>query len=306
MNDRIQRLVNNADLVGIVGQDFDLTEAAHYAKGVVHDSLVIDKRKKRFYWNSIGVSGTAFDWLVQIKGMSSHEAVKYLELHQIGGMDTVYEHPLDAPSIYQPLLGIFYELGRGHREYWYRRGYSDDTIDHFRLGFTGRCYVIPIVLGGQLFNFQCRTPEKKIWAWSKTTGGLPFNFDAVGDSKSLIVTESPTNSIALYQYGFTSISQTSGAGSWRKWWSQYLVKVNELNIIYDNDEAGYHGAIKLAAMYRDRANVFVWPENTPEKYDPNDWLKEKLDKPAIMSMLLERLMPYEVVKSRRSLLWTTQ
>ncbi len=306
MNDRFQRLINNADIVDIVGQDFDLVEAAHYAKGVVHDSLVIDKRKKRFYWNSIGVAGNAYDWLVQIKGLSSNEALKYLETHQVGGMDVVYEQPLGSPEIYQRLLDVFYNLGKSNRAYWYHRGYDDATIDRFKLGFTGRCYVVPVVLGGQLYNFQCRTPEKRIWAWSKTTGGLPFNFDAIGNSRSLIVTESPTNSIALAQYGFTSISQTSGAGSWRKWWSTYLLKVDELNIIYDNDEAGYHGAIKLAAMYRDRANVFVWPMNTPEKYDPNDWLKEKYTKPDIMSMLLERLLPYEVVKSRRSLLWNMQ
>lgn len=303
MNDRLKKLISNADLVGIVRQDFELKDGMNYSNGVVHDSLVVDKRKNCVFWNSIGFHGNALDWLITIKGLNERDAIKFLEMYQNGGLQSEFDFPLDEPTIYPKLLDVFYELGKTHRDYWYNRGYTDETIDHFKLGYTGRCYVVPIILGGKLFNFQCRTPQKKIWAWSKQTGALPFNFDSLSEIKSVIVTESPVNSIALYQYGFASVSQTAGAGAWKKWWSGYFLGQDEITIIYDNDQAGLTGAVSLARKFQDRSRVLVWPEGTPPKYDPNDWLKDKVQKPAIMKLLIERTYNYEVVKTNRFRLW---
>lgn len=303
MNERLKKLVSNANLIEIISQDFDLDDGRNYSKGLIHDSLVVDKRKNRFYWNSLGVSGNALDWLLTVKGLTENEAVKFLEMYQFGGLETHYDVPVGPPSIYSKLLDVFFELGRNNRDYWYSRGFSDKTIDTFKLGFTGKCYVVPIILEGQLYNFQCRTPEKRMWSWSRTTGALPFNFDVLKETRNILITESPVNSIALYQYGYSSISQTGGAGTWKKWWSSYLVNQTELDFIYDNDLAGLTGELRVAKLYKDRSQIFVWPEGTPPKYDPNDWLINGLTKPKVIKLLMERLFPYEIVKSHRVCLW---
>jgi twinkle protein len=278
---------SEVDIRDVIAEDFELKDYRGYAKGVVHDSLVVLPNKNMFYWNSIGISGGPVDWLMEIKGLTRAEAYLYLERfvkskRQVSEPQKV----LPESSIYQKLLDVFFDLGKTKRDYWYSRGYNDDTIDHFKLGYTGKCYVIPVIFDGVLYNFQCRTPEKKMWGWTRGMGVLPFNFDVLKSNKNVVITESPVNAIAMYQYGYTAVSQNSGAGSWQKWWNLYFNGVSTIVVAYDHDVAGYHGAQKVAEAFRDRSRILVWPAGTPDTYDLNDLLKDGKPKEDIANLMI--------------------
>ncbi len=281
----------------LVQQDFELKDYRTYSKGVVHDSLVIDHSKNMFYWNSLGISGGPVEWLTEIKGLTYAEALIYLGKFVDKKKDAP-EHLKVLPEspIYQKLLEVFYETGKTHRDYWYSRGYSDETIDHFKLGYTGNCYVIPIIFQGILYNFQCRTPDKKIRSWTRGLGVLPFNFDVLSQNQNVIITESPVNAVAMYQYGYDAVAPNNGASSWQRWWTVYFNHVHNIIVAYDNDDPGYKGAEKVTKIFRDRAKILVWPEETPISYDLNDLLKENRPKPEIVSLLVNSTFNFEQYK----------
>lgn len=221
---KIRELVSSIPIQLIIGKDFELKEYSGYFKGVEHDSLVIDKSKNIFYWNSLSIRGDSLDWLTSVKGLSVEESVSYLfsiakvsKLERFYDKDSLYFNN-DPVSVYPKLLDIFFNLGKNHRNYWYSRGYTDETIDLFKLGYTGKCYVIPITYEEKLYNFQCRLPKqddgkKKIWSWVRGVGALPFNFDILKHTRSVIINESPVDSIMLIQNGFPAVSQTAGSGT---------------------------------------------------------------------------------------------
>jgi DNA primase len=298
-------LLARVKIEDVVAKDFDLKATGKkYYKGIEHDSLVVDVDKQIFYWNSLEVSGNALDWLTNIKGMPLDEAVTYLK-KKVNFQD---KPDLSAtsftfqPNIYPKLLDIFFECGKQHRSYWYSRGYTDQTIDTYKLGYTGKCYVIPIILNGKLLNFQCRTPEKQIWAWVKGLGTLPYNFDTLQSTSSVIITEAPVNSIALEQLGFKSISQTTGAGAWLKLFNPYLRNLTEIIFAYDNDLAGFLGARRVAKHFKDRARILVWPSKYSEKFDPNDYIRLKSASFAeFLGLLINNTYTYETTTSPRVL-----
>jgi DNA primase len=293
----LKKLLDRITVSDVVGLDFDLRPYNGYYKGVEHDSLVIDTKKNIFYWNSMGISGNALDWLMQIKGLTFGESVRFLEKMDKKPESLKYEiNDLPNSPIYPKLLETFFELGKSHREMWYKRGYNDETIDHFKLGFSGRCYVIPIVIAGELYNFQCRTPEKKIWSWTRELGSLPFNFDVLKEAQTTIITESPVNAIAMYQYGYNAVAQNTGANAWKNWWNKYFVRVKHIIFAYDNDKAGYKGSERVLKYFSDRATILTWPIEYPDKYDLNDLLKEGKTKQFITGLLLNNCVSYEQYK----------
>jgi len=277
--EKIKQLLDRVDIRVLIEKDFELRDYGTYSKAVAHDSLVIDHSKNYFYWNSLEIRGNGLDWLTTIKGLPIIDAVK--QLKEIAGdipKQRVFEYPTEI-NIYPKLLDLFYELGKDHRDYWYNKKYSDNTIDRFKLGFTGKCYTIPVTFNEILLNFQCKVPKigdkpKKIWAWASGIGVLPFNFDALKDVKSVFITESPGSAISLSQHGFTAVSQTGGATNWNKLWNQYFISATEIIFLYDADKAGFLGANRVARQFEDRARVLVWPEGFKLKYGIDDYIND--------------------------------
>lgn len=277
--EKIKDLLDRVNIVTLIEKDFELRDYGTYSKGVMHDSLVVDHIKNYFYWNSLELRGNALDWLTIVKGLPVVDAVK--QLKEIAGdipKQKVFEYPTEI-NIYPKLLDLFYELGKDKREYWYSKGYTDATIDNFKLGYTGKCYVIPIIFNGVLLNFQCKVPAtenkpKKIWGWASGLGVLPFNFDVLSGTNSTFIIESPGDAINVSQAGFSAVSQNGGSNNWNNEWNKYLINQREIIICYDNDEAGFLGATRLAKRFEDRARILVWDDRFRPKYGAGDFLKD--------------------------------
>lgn len=300
MND-LANLLGRVDLKSIIEKDFDLRYYNGYAKGIVHDSLVVTDANV-FFWNSLGLRGNALDWLIDVKGMPFREAVNHL--YEVA---TPEYKPKELPvehNIYPKLLDLFFELGKTNRQYWYDKGYLDSTIDTFNLGYTGRAYVIPIIFNGKLYNFQCKIPAtetspKKVWGWASGMGLLPFNFDCIQDNSTIFIIESPGDAINVAQIGLPAISQNGGSNNWSSEFNQYLIKVSEIIICYDADKPGFLGSVRLAKRFKDRAKVLIWPENTPLKYGVGNLLNDRnLSKQAFLDYLANKVYSPDVLSSK--------
>jgi len=257
-------------LESLVATDFGIGyNGRRFLKSKQHDSLVVDKETQRFYWNSKRMSGGIKEYLRVVRGFD-------------GPIDDVVECPpmliLDIPdtTVDSELVMSFFNEGKDNRDYWKDyRGYTDETIDSFRLGFHDGWYTIPIYVNGEFQNFQLRRnlPKKLVSYWYKGKGVLPFNFSVLRNVDRIFITEGPPDAILLSQYGIPAVSQTGGSGYWNVDWNKYFVGLKHIFIVYDNDEAGEKGAENLVKNFGNKASFFTYT-GFPPKTDTTDFLKD--------------------------------
>jgi len=266
----------------LVGNKFTITGSGNYLRTEEHNSLVIDLANDIFYWNSRSIVGDAYVWLTEVEGYTptdAKEAIRNLDKgHQVFvSIKTVKGEDI---CVYPKLVGIFWENGKNNRDYWYKRGFTDDLIDRFQLGYTDGWYTIPIFMDGTFLNFQIRRdePHKKILSWYRGVGGILFNSDILKMTSEVVITESPTDAMLLNGKGIPAVSHNGGAGYWNTAWFKYFMKQDKIYIAYDNDEAGRKGAIKVAkelGVYRCYTYTF---SDYEAGYDVGDWVLHNFDK----------------------------
>lgn len=292
----LKTLIQKIPIEQVVRRDFNITKSgSRYYRGVEHDSLIIDTERNLFYWNSLGIRGNAFAWLTKIKGMSTVEAIEVLREYAGIPYQKDFQLLLQPCYPYRRLVDAFYQLGRKYRDYWYSRGYTDATIDNFKLGYTDKFYVIPIINYGQLTNFQCRTPEKLIWSWTKGLGKQPFNFDILKNTSWTIITESPVDAILATQYGFPAISIHPNALAWDEKFTGYLVGLDTIYLIFDNDAAGHSGLRRVGKFFKNKAMVVDW-DGYAYKTDVGDILNMP-DGRVRLDNLISGALPYAALKN---------
>lgn len=262
------------DLVELIARDYTIVGTGRFLKTAEHSSLVIDKEKQIFYWNSKKISGNVRDWFLKIK----HEPFTGT-VHKPSIFDTQVSD--EALLSYHPdasLIDLFWK-NSVNSNYWASyRGYTQETIDKFRLGYTGEWNTIPVYEDGIFVNFQCRTnePEKRMKHWYKGVGPHTFNFSILPLVRDfVIITESPVDAIMLDQFNIPAVSQTAGSGD-VKIFAKNIVKflhIKKVFIVYDNDTAGREGASKLSTLFGEQASVFTFDGFSP-KFDITDYFKQ--------------------------------
>jgi len=240
------------NLETVIGQDFTIIGTGRYLRTAEHDSLVIDKQKQLFYWNSRNIYGNIKDWFTKVKGCDNFVLTSTLNSVKVQTTKK-YNKKID-----ESLLESFYSFGKSNRDYWLTyRGYNHSTIDLFKLGYTGEWYVIPIILDGKLQNFQCRK-RGAVRMWYSIGDVHPFNFDSLPVTNTVFLTEGPPDAIMLEQNGLTAVSQTGGAGQitiYEKNFYRFYDK-KQIYITYDNDKAGNYGSKRLAKVFGSKAKIY--------------------------------------------------
>lgn len=271
-------------LLSIISKDYTLIRKGNYYTTEEHDSLVIDPKRALFFWNSKGIYGDILRWLTEVKGLNKYDAIKTIDETPEDFNFSAYEIQPETPN--PILVDIYYNYGRDFTDYWHdKRGYSDSTIDNFKLGFTGKYHVIPIFVDGVFWNFQCRgidgNGNKIVRNFYQGLGNLPFNFDilkSIDKTDPIFITESPVDAIMLSQNGLNAISCTAGASSWDHEWSKLLFDFEKIYICYDNDEAGRNGAKRTSKFLQHNSWILDWPQGFyPDKYDMTDLYKSGKD-----------------------------
>ena len=185
------------------------------------------------------------------------------------------------------------------RAYWYSRGLTDQTIGDFILGWDGKRYTIPALYRLIPFGTKRRiTPEdfdretairqqgiERLQAqhpdWTEkqvneeaphapvkylstlgSTVGI-FNSDTLIEAHSVIICEGEIDAMLLHQSNIRAVSSTGGAGSWKVEWAKFFTHVEQVFVLFDNDNAGRCGARKVQASIR-RSKLLSLPEGVKD------------------------------------------
>lgn len=134
-------------------------------------------------------------------------------------------------------------------EYLRKRGFTDDTMGHFRIGaFDGDTVMLPYYRNGELINVKYRSiTDKKKMRTERDAEPILFNRDQVY-SGTLIICEGEYDAMALYRYGMDAVSVPMGAKNYQ-WIDQeweYLETFKEIFLCFDMDGAGQEAAREVA------------------------------------------------------------
>lgn len=269
-------------LQDVIARDYTLVGNGKWLRTLEHDSLVIDVEAQRFFWNSRNIYyGTIKDWFEKVKHQRyTDNFVNVVE----------EETPVDTPPVVPSpeLVNLFYKYGKHNNDYWLnKRGYTEETIDKFRLGYNGEFYTIPVYENGNFVNFQCRKDNPKtVKHWYRGVGPHTFNFSILRQTDYVVITEGPVDCIMLRQNNIPAISQTSGSGDVRLFVKNFhhFYNIKNIFIVYDNDEAGNTGANKVGKVFGSRAKIYNMWDFTP-KYDITDFFKDGNSKRDFLSLI---------------------
>ena len=241
-----------------------------------------------------GKHGDVLDFLgYYYYGLRYDPAIHFVELiDRLGALEI---KPLPQrtikPKPEKPKLNISLEqvyrwhetMSEERREYWYSRKLTDQTINEFFLGWDGKRFTIPALYRLIPFAVKRRKFDVEDGIDAKYTSiegsrvGL-FNADNLAIAHTVIICEGEIDCMLLHQNGFTAVSSTGGAGSWKADWSQFFSHVANVFVIYDNDKAGVEGALKIKQSIR-RAKIVTLPDGINDIGDmyakmqnANEWL----------------------------------
>lgn len=151
-----------------------------------------------------------------------------------------------------------------------KRGISQEAINTSGISFINGRIVIPIKdhLGNFIFNKYRRDPEQSEGPkYTYEPGSIATLYNAhtvVGKhNEDIFVVEGELDCLLLNSLGFNAVSSTGGAGMFKVDWIEY-VKNNNVYIIYDRDDAGIRGALKVQKMMPPAQIVFL-PHDTKGK-----------------------------------------
>ena len=264
----------------LISQDYTIIGHPdnRFVKTEEHDSLVIDREKDLFFWNSREIYGTSLTWLTRVKSYSFEEAKRILKdlEHEETFVYTIKRKDKEDIIVYPKLIDVFWENGLNKRDYWYSRCLTDETINRFKLGFHNDWFMIPIYIDGTFRNFQCRkeTPAKEIKSWYKGVGPLLFNSDILRITNRIFITEGLVDAILLNQFGIPAVGHNAGNVGWQREWFKYFFYQRKIYYIGDNDDAGRKGAKKVAeelGLYRTKIYTF---DGMEDKMDTVEFIKQ--------------------------------
>lgn len=255
-------------------------EGRNWGRSLEHSSLVVNEETQKWYWNSENKGGTALDYLILIRGLDKKTAQKVVDARAkiINGSFLEQEEE----RFYLPmekLVDLFWELGKGNRDYWYSRLLNDKTIDRNRLGFYNGWFLLPLYDGDRFVNFQKRrdVPRKSINLWYNVEVWEPVlvNAGILNIVDTVFITEGTVDSILLNQEGIPSVASSSGGIAWSSKWYPYFTKVKNIYYIADNDKTGKQAARRVAMnLGTDRVRIFKFKDK-PSTYDTVDYFRDE-------------------------------
>ncbi|MEM4134568.1 MAG: toprim domain-containing protein [Candidatus Micrarchaeia archaeon] len=273
-------------LANLIREDFGVkSETQNWFKAKEHDSIVVDKEKNIFYWNSQGLIGNAYVYLTKVRKWSPEEAKEYLK-------NTYLNLPIvkanrETVKVYDKLVYTFFINGLDKRDYFYKRGLTDDTINAFLLGYYNGWSTVPIFEDGQFRNFQLRRDNPKMFCnYYRGIGQLIFNVDILKFVNEIFITEGAMDALILIQNGIPAIA-SSGGGIQNKYFRKF-VNIKRINILFDNDSAGYQEAKRTArTLGEERCYIYLFQE-FKEKYDPVDFFRDGHTKDELLDLVYKK------------------
>jgi hypothetical protein len=163
------------------------------------------------------------------------------------------------------------------RIYLHSRGIPDEIVALHRLGWNGQRITIPILnRDGAVVCFKlAKDPADQSGSPKMLTsrGGTVelYGWERVlARPCRLIICEGEFDRLVLEAHGFAAITSTGGAGAFRPEWAPDFASIPELYLCFDYDEAGRHGALRVAQCVP-HAKLVKLPEDVGPGGDITDF-----------------------------------
>lgn len=273
--------VSTYDLVEIIGGYTELKREGQYYRSVDHDSMVIDVKHNRLYWNSKGVQwGTILDFYMHYFGIPFESALRIAR----GTNATMFE-PVEKAVEKVEYSKLSISLSDKHHadldqdaiDWWLSRGVTRKSIDYLSLGLCrrkGRRWgTIPVKdrTGTYLANYKIRLMGESdtLPRYMQYISNLepacyvPFKYE----SGKIVMVGGEIKSIVLGQYGIPCFSSSSGVSTWSDTWEP-VVSGKDVVLCFDPKE---HGKGKPSELVLNQVRKFAFSvEESPLPYDPDD------------------------------------
>lgn len=139
---------------------------------------------------------------------------------------------------------------------------------------------------GTLFNKYRRDPASvhnaggPKYTYDSGSKAYLFGIHSILPSGPVVVCEGELDVLLLNTLGYSAVSSTGGCGTFRSWWGDAL-RDREVVIVFDHDEAGYRGALKVQGFIP-HARIAWLPDFVGDHGDITDYFlrqgtKEKFD-----------------------------
>lgn len=136
-------------------------------------------------------------------------------------------------------------------QYFKDHGITQASVKKFDLTFNKKKIIFPIKddEGNVLFN------KYRYLEWTKEGSGPKFSYDegshasifntqVLSENNYVFLVEGEPDCIRLDQEGIAAVCSTSGAGTFKEEWVE-LFEGKKVFVVYDNDNAGKEGALKI-------------------------------------------------------------
>lgn len=267
-----------------------------------------------WHCKACGASGGPIDWLMR-QGMSYKEALT--EIGRLAGLPppsiTVDRGNGAAAAPVMVTKGRLTEanvkgwheagLRNPELQQWFHehRGYTDETIEKYQLGWDGHRVTIPVRdEKGSLVNVRRYLRDAgdgqkflplMAGAGPDVTTRL-FPGDPLPDD--VVLVEGEWDAMICQQEGIDARTMTIGAGNWNPSFTPLFAGRN-VTIAYDNDDAGRNGAIKVAKILSNVTTVRILQiPNLPAKGDVTDFFVDQARGGDELRALLLEATPYVV------------
>ncbi len=197
-------------------------------------------------------------------------------------MKKVQSHGTKADAV-RWSVALFEDSGTAARAFLNKRGLTDETLKQYLIGHDEKLHAVTVPLSFQ--DDQIISLKRMYFVghgWRMRDGKKDFrNYgpatlycaDLVKDLESVIVCEGELDCLLLRQNGFDAVTGTSGAGTWKSSWSDRLQDM-DATLVFDSDDAGRKGTIKVAERLRGVAKTIrvadLFPENNGAEKDQKD------------------------------------
>lgn len=214
-----------------------------------------------------GESGNLPQLAMKVLGMDRFEAERrYGQEITEGSIRSMIDGRFDRPQPLTPLQADVSGWCANRTEYWKFRGFTDETIGKWRLGYSTemRRAMVPVYFKGELVGWSGRAIDDSMqpkWLHSKDMpkSEILFGMDNfTGDS--VVLVEAPLSVIMLDQYGVHNAVSSFGCKLSDAQARLLRANYNNVLIWYDPDDAGRDGTVGAIGKLEDFVDVYIVPE----------------------------------------------
>lgn len=324
MTDSVALIKDTLSIVDLVGETFTVVKSgAAVWTTHEHDSLKLWPKTQSWYWFSRGLGGDIFDWYQLIQRCNFREALEALAGKarvELAPLSAEQRQAVDAQRKREQVFGLaaayFAAAARAPRarEYCGRRGWSVETMEAFRLGYSTRqaeqtplagvlrdagvleeptaravlsipedYLVYPHMRGGRVVYLSARSVEgKRHYNLPLELAGPRQVFEAwpVGPATREIhvLVEGQADAISLAQVGVRATALCGVKGQ---------ATPGVTHVALDNDRSGQAGNLEMALGHGPLTALVKWPMGMK---DANELLRAE-DGPTRMMACLDAGMP---------------